>query len=248
MNKEQVKTFADNAKIQATDACMISRCVDGRYEGLENFPVIAKPGGDVGDVMTALAAINLLDSDASTEEVLKIVVDAVGGTDKFNFHTDNHAEQDQLGAGQGCGHIKLAKQNAEAYGLKQDQIDLVVSKLPELKHQGAHQEVLHGDHAEQAVVVVDSENYGLKPLVHGADGTVVEAFIYQKTLHNKQLDKLALEMAAQLFGDGSKTIEQVRESLTKGFNIQLTETLSRLANGLPVYEVHIDNQGVVTVK
>ncbi len=41
-----------------------------------------------------------------------------------------------------------------------------MARLSEMVEQNKDvQVVLHGDHAEQAVIVVDSKQYGLKPLI-----------------------------------------------------------------------------------
>ncbi len=89
MTPEQLTAFVDANKIVISDANKISRCVDGRYEGIENFPVIAKPGGDAGDMMAAFGALNVLDVSLDGQAILNAVAEVAGGIQKIQFHTDD---------------------------------------------------------------------------------------------------------------------------------------------------------------
>lgn len=249
MNDEQVVQFAEAARIPLAVDNLISRCVDGRYENIEQFPVVAKPGGDAGDALIAFGAMNILDRDLDHAAVFEAVIRAVGGKEKFNFHTDEHAENDGALAGMGCGHIKHAKNDPNAYGVKAEQINYIFEQLPILISQGANQEVLQGAHAEQAVVVVHSEYFGLKPLVRSEGGALLEAFIYQQTSHEKQLDSLARNLQ-EVFAVAGMVVEEpdIRKAIDDAFAKQLNETLQRLAKDLPVYTVSIDDQGKVELQ
>lgn len=245
MNLEEAQVFVEMNSQPLTDINQYSRCVDGRYEGVQNFPMAAKPGADVGDVMAAFGALNILNLTLPNETVLASVVSSIGGTEKFSFHTDDHAEPSQPGLG--CGHIKQALTDPVAYGVTQEQMNFIVEELPKLLEQGAHQEVLHGNHAEQAVVVVDSEKYGVLPLVRVGDN-LREAFVYHKTLHTKQLATISNALQEALAASGQVVEEfQIRKALDDAFGKQLGETLKRLANGLPVFTAMIDDEGAVSI-
>ena len=244
MNIEEAQIFVEMNSRQLEDTNIFSRCVDGRYELIENFPMIAKPGADAGDIMTAFGALNSLQLSLSNEAVLNTVITAIGGITRFRFHTDDHAELADLGAG--CGHLKQARLDPIAYGVTQEQINYIFSELPKLVEQGAVQEVLHGDHAEQAVIVIDSDTYGVTPLVR-LEPNIRSAFIYHKTLHAQQLDKIVKLLQEALATQGQAVEDYViRKALDDAFGKQLTETLKRLAQGLPVYTANIDAEGVVT--
>lgn len=245
MTAEQLENFVNSNKFSITDENKLARCVDGRYENLDNFPAIAKPGADGGDVMAAFGAINLLGKNLPNEKVLDAVLAAVGGPGKFCFHTDEHSEHDNAGTGMGCGHMKKAKLEPDAYGLKQEQIDFLFDQLPKLVESKAHQEVLKGDHEETAVVVVESDEYSLKPLLRTESG-VEEVFVYQKTLHEQQLDQITRNLQEAILETGEVVEEsEVATALRDSFATQLTATLSRLAAGLPVYHVKITSDDVV---
>ncbi|HEX3099685.1 MAG TPA: hypothetical protein VHQ41_01790 [Patescibacteria group bacterium] len=245
MNLNQVTEFVEASKIAITDANKFARCVDGRYENIVDMPLGAKPGGDVGDVIAAFGALNLLQKHLDPQVVIDTVLKLTDGANHFNFHTDTHADPSAIGLG--CGHLKQAKLDPVAYGLTQDQIDFLANALPGLLEQGAHQEVLQGDHAEQAVVVVDSEAYGVVPLLRNGED-LQEAFVYQKTLHGKQLDKLA-NLLQESLAAKAEVVESadVRKALDEAFGKQLTETLKRLADGLPVYVAKINAEGQVEI-
>lgn len=245
MNLDEAQTFVDMNSKSLTGTNKYARCVDGRYEGIEDMPMIAKPGGDVGDVMAAFGALNLLKLTLPPETVLNAVIQVAGGVEHFNFHTDDHAEPSEVGLG--CGHTKQAKLDPEAYGVTAEQMEFIVGQLPGLLEKGAHQEVLHGDHAEQAVIVVDSETHGVMPLIR-LGPTVREAFIYQKTIHTEQLDLVVRLLQEALAADGQVVEEQaLRTAIYDAFGKQLGETLKRLAKGLPVYTAMIDAEGVVSI-
>ncbi len=245
MNKEEAQAFIESNKRQITDVNNFSRCVDGRYEDIQNMPLGAKPGGDVGDVMAAFGALNLLQKELESQAVIDAVLKLTEGAKHFNFHTDTHADPSSVGLG--CGHFKQAKLDPIAYGVTQEQMDYLATALPGLVEQGAHQEVLQGDHAEQAVVVVDSEDYGVQPLLRDGD-ILKETFVYQKTLHSKQLDKLA-NLLQEILATKGEVVEStdIRKALDEAFGRQLTETLKRLAEGLPVYVAKISADGQVDI-
>jgi hypothetical protein len=245
MNLEEAQAFVEMSSKPLEDENKYSRCVDGRYENISNFPMIAKPGADAGDVMAAFGALNLLQINLPSEIVLNAVISAIGGVGKFNFHTDDHAEPTDIGYG--CGHIRQAKEDPAAYGVTQEQIDFIFNELPKLLEQGAHQEVLHGLHAEQAVIVVDSESYGVLPLLRIGEN-VREVFIYQKNLHRQQLDALSKLLQEAIAAQGQVVEDHaIRKALDDAFGKQLSETLKRLADGLPVYTAMIDSEGMVSI-
>lgn len=245
MNIEDAQAFVEMNSKELTDQNMHGRCISGRYESFENFPMIAKPGADAGDIMAAFGALNILQQSLPPETVLKAVLDVVGGASSFRFHTDDHTEPTDLGAG--CSHLILAKNSPETFGVTKEQMEFIFAQLPKLVEQGAQQEVLHGDHAEQAVIVIDSEHYGVSPLVR-LGPRVRSAFIYQKTLHTQQLDKLAKLLQEALATQGHPVEDfAIRKALDDAFGKQLAETLKRLAEGLPVFTANVDAEGVVTI-
>lgn len=245
MNIDEAKVFVEKNSRQLNDENRLARCVDGRYENIPNMPLISKPGADAGDLMVAFGALNILQTDLPKEDVMMSVLEVIGGVKNFRFHTDSHADSSTPGIG--CGHIKQAKTDPQSYGLKQQQIDFIFDQLPKLLGHGAVQEVLQGEHAEQAVIVVDSEINGVEPLWRDGEN-IREAFIYQKTLHSEQLQKLTKILQQKLAATGQVFEEQIiSKAIDEAFGKQLTETLNRLANGLPVYTAEINEVGEVVI-
>lgn len=241
MNPEQVELLVNTNKVLITDANRLRRCVDGRYENIDNMPMAATPGGDAGYVMAIHGAQNILQLDVPPQLAIDTVVETNGGADKFQFHTDSkHPE-----VGTGCGHLTKAQEDPQSYGLKQEQIDFLFEQLPKLLESGAHQEVLQGDHAETVVIVVDSSQYGLKPLLRTDDG-ILEAFVFQPTLNESFLDKLTKVLQQKLAGAGIAQEEHVlRKAIGDAFDKQLAATLKKLAPDLRVDHVQIDEHGLV---
>ena len=245
MNLDEAQTFVEMNNKLVSETNVGSRCIDGRYENISDIPLIAKPGGDVGDIMALFCALNFLKISLPNETILNIVVGFVGGAPHFNFDTDDRTEPADVGYG--CDHFKEAKLHPESYGITNEQIDFIGMQLPGLLEKGAHQEVLHGNHAEQAVIVVDSETHGISPLLRLGE-SLREAFVYQKTLHTKQLDTLANMLQEELAASG-QVVEQntLRAAVYDASAKQLTQTLKILASDLPVYTALIDSHGEVSI-
>jgi hypothetical protein len=247
MNLEVAQTFVEMNSRPITEANRSSRCIDGRYIETENCPLASKPGGDAGDLLAAFAALNILQIAVDPQIVLNAVLETVGGAANFQFHTDDHAGGVNGPAGLGCGHLKQAQNDPVSYGVTQHQVDFIFQSLPKLIEQGAHQEILHGEHQEQAVLVTNSQTHGVVPQVTLGQ-RVISAFVYQQSLHAEHLDKLAKVMQTTLAANGVTVEEpQLRQALDQALGKQISETLKRLAKGLPVYTVLIDSEGEVSV-
>ena len=183
MTLEQAEKFVHENLYKITEQNNFERCVDGRYNSEQELGAGAKPGGSAGDVLVAFATIKAMNLEVEPEYILKSVVNSLGGPEKFEFHTDQHAEHDHAGSGMGCGHLKHAKNDPESYGLSSEQTEFLFGKFDELKSEGAKQAVLEGDHEEKATIIIDSQDYSLKPMQIMPDGTKLEAFIYQSIQH-----------------------------------------------------------------
>lgn len=227
MSHGEVRDFVAGRACEVNGLRNVARCVDGRYEGNGDLPSLAKPGADVGDMMVSLAALEQLGlpvDDSIRGKVFDAVVGVVGGAEKFHFHTDDGSE----GLAAGCGHIREARLDPQAYGLSSADMAAIDRKLAELKGTGANEEVLLGSHGEQAVVVVDSPELHLSP---NDDGTQV--FVYQKKLDEERRAKVAEAVSSAVGVDSSALLAAMSAVSEK----QTGETLSRLAKGLPVYSV-----------
>ncbi len=247
MQKEDVIKFVETNKFPIVFQNMQSRCVDGRPADDENsdrIPAISKPGADIGDLIISLGALNKLNISVDPQIVMDTILQTYGGAFNIKFHTDSKAEGLDAGPGRGCGHINQAVQHPEDYNLTNDQTKYILNLLPELLQNGAKQVVLDGDHAEQAVLVIDSDYYGVRPY-----NSETQAFIYQKKLHEHQLDKLVIPLAKKVSESGYDVEPKVlRNAITEVFNQQLGATLSRIAQGLPIYNVSIPRSGEVRIQ
>lgn len=242
---DEAEIYVGMASVHLDSSAHLARCVDGRYKISKGVPVIAKAGADSGDVMILFGALNLLGKSLPNETVLQIVVDTVGGAQNFSWHTDDHADPAQ--PGMGCGHLSQALKDATAYGLNDEQMKFVMSQLPVLLQQGAHEEVLHGDHQETAVLDVTSDSYGLRAQVSVGD-KLWSVFSYHRTLHEAQLKHYAEVVTSKLNEVGeSVTLDEVAQAIAKARDLQLGETVKRLAGNLPKYSVNISSSGETSV-
>ncbi|QQS22763.1 hypothetical protein IPM19_03995 [bacterium] len=247
MNQEEAKQFVDSNKFPVQFTNLQSRCVDGRSPQKEDearIPAISKPGADIGDLIITLGALNKLEIKADPKMVLDTITETYGGPFNLKFHTDAHALEKGAGPGLGCGHINFATQHPEDYHLSEDQTEFILEQLPKLLDEGAKQIVLNGDHAEKAVLVIESDFYGVKP--NNGD---TQVFVYQKRLHEQQLGKLTKPLAYKLKASGQVVEEgSLRKAIDEVFHDQLGATLGRIAKGLPIFSVNIPQSGAVHVE
>ncbi len=245
MNLEQIRTFVEECGYPITEGDTRSCCVDGRVTESDAKTPAARPGGNAGDSMTAIGALRRLevaDIHSLYRKVFDTSVRVGGGPKQVWFHTDTHApnagEPEEIIA-RGCGHLRHAGNDPEAYGLVHEDMTAIFAYLVSLREQGATEVVLQGDHAESAVLVVDSDTIGVR---HG-DDTGQQAFVYHARLDEIFLTSLAVALAEipeiQYLG-----VETVLHALIQVSKQQRDETLSRLAKGSPIYSVA--NDGVVT--
>lgn len=239
MTPEVLENFIHHNKVTVTTANLLDRCVDGRYQygDTTDFAAIAKPGASAGDVVLAFGAVNRLQKQLPNQTILDTVVKSLGGIQNFMFHTDQKAVDAGKDHGMGCGHLRFARTEPDAYGVASDQMEFLFAKLPELLQQGASQIVLEGDHRETDVVVIDSEEFSLRPQ-RDINGQHEEVFVYQENLHANQLDTLA-KLLQEAYAEIGEVVEEsdIRLALDQAFAIQLGASLSRLANGYPVHRV-----------
>ncbi len=231
------------------DAQLECRCVDGRpFERGEKLSDVARAGGDAGYAMAACAALKLLEEErmvsipndmSRVQAVLDAAVKLAGGARYFHFHTDTHA--DPSVAGGGCGHMREAEKEPKAYGLSPDDMPTLRKSLASLLAGGTKQDVLHGDHNERAVFVIETPRFGMMPNAPDRKSS----FIYQKSLDKEKLAAFADILFDDLNLGHVNFIsrEKFREEIAAASDRQLGATLERLANGLPVFKVKENEKG-----
>jgi rhodanese-related sulfurtransferase len=264
-------------------------CVDGR----DDSGVMGTPGGDAGEFLLSLAALERVTGraldDTTMHTLLLRRLDAFG---RFYLHTDIHASNLLITALRadrrfdavlanvfqplewrrfmesppaavrpamlehmvqpqhiGCGHLRLALQQPERYGIRPKLIEAFLRSFLSLRWQG-HEEneiaVLPGGHAEGAVVNIVVEHevdaFSKIPLVSPmAEGS--QMFINHPQVSRFLRGQVARFLSRQgdrvaLGPGGEAELNAVLEELGA---VQLSHTLSSLAGALPIYEVRFDD-------
>lgn len=264
-------------------------CVDGR----DDSGVMGTPGGDAGEFLLSLAALERVTGRALDDTTLHTLLlrrlDAFG---RFYLHTDLHASNLLIAAMRadrrfdaplanvfqplewrrfmaspptavraamlehmvqpqhiGCGHLRLAMQHPERYGIRPRLIEAFFRSFLSLRWQG-HEDneiaVLPGGHAEGAVVNVVVEHevdaFSKIPLVSPmAEGS--QMFINHPQVSRFLRGQVARFLSRQgdrvtLGAGGEAELNAVLEELGA---VQLAHTLSSLAGSLPIYEVRFDD-------
>jgi len=270
-------------------------CVDGRDE----TGVIGTPGGDSGELLLGLAALErVTGSKLSSVQVQAIFTRRLETFGRFYLHGDIHAANalidsmrtdhrldaaiDKVRDSQtwrsffnappphvreailehmlnpkhvGCGHMRLAMLSPEVYGARRELVDSLLRCFYRSRWNGAVEteyEVLAGAHQEGAVVNIRVEDpvrsFSMIPLVSPtANGN--QMFVNHPQVSARQREELAHFLSLQSdVADVARTHAPILiEEIGQLAGIQLLETLTRLAPGLPIYDVEFGRQGTFHV-
>ena len=272
-------------------------CVDGR----DDSGVVGTPGGDAGEFLLALSAVERVTGraldDIAVSKLLRRRLDTFG---RFYLHTDvnggnalvkalradrrlaplleniSHThEWRRLMRGPpkeyravlldlfmqnpqalGCGHVRMSWQQAEAYGTRPLLIESFLRMFFTLRWNGAVEAeyvALGGGHREGAVlnVVVDGgvHSFTTLPLVSPSTGRQ-QMFVNHPQVSNFLRDELIEFIAQQddVVALTSGELEALHGEVASLGQQQLMATLTRLAAGLPIYQVRFGRSGDVGVE
>lgn len=251
LNLEEVQQLvAENRYKVTTDHKFTSRCIDGRYHNKKDLAPVGIPGADAGDLALIMATGNSYGFEVDLDKAYKTLAEMVGGEKNLQFHTDLHAKQETVLGG--CGHFKQMTINPKAYHLEKDQVEFVKKKFGQAKKKGAEEIVLHGEHMEEAVLLL-SGPYSVYPrfnLDTDEGNAEVEVFIYHQGLSHERYkilaEKLIKNKAVKLYNGLDH--EYLYQALSETAENHLMETAKRLAKGLPIYQVKFKDDGEFEVK
>ena len=274
LSVEQVRKLVgfNRYKVEA-EMRLVSRCIDGRYQNKfiklkvhkvhkddteTQLPPVAVPGADAGDLALIVATGNAYGFEVDINKAYKVLAEIVGGEKNLQFHTDSHAcPEDSVGAEEGpvlggCGHFKQMTLDPKAYHLEKDQVEAVKKKFSQAKKKGAEEVVLHGEHMEEAVLLL-SGPYSVYPRFKlGTDegSAGVEVFVYHQSLSHERYKilagKLIKNKAVKLYNGLDH--EYLYQALSETAENHLMETAKRLARGLPIYQVKFKDDEEFEVK
>lgn len=221
-----VKSHVQKMKVPADSTR--TKCVDGGYRGDEAVGAIAIPGGHLG-ISMALLGLGFSAKDAF--ELVFAFVSKDGNP--YCWHTDKH--EGHHGVVVGCGHCNAAIGKGEFYGVAgenvQELLDLV--RTAQNDRENMESVILDREHAEQAILVVTSTDYTVKPWDQEND---VQFFIYDKVRHLELLKRITDYLHEQ----GK---EVTYEALVDASEKQTNATLGLLGSskGKPIFTVDVSS-------
>ena len=144
----------------------------------------------------------------------------------------------------GSGHCSGALKDPARYNLGR-YAAFLKGYVEELASRGIKPEVLSGSHGEQAVMVIPEAEHG-KPVLTmpGTGKGGKQAFIFHQDDFFGALEALGEEIAQASGVSASELTRAIREA----GEAQLTATLERLADGLPMYHVVRAADGALTAE
>ena len=246
MSLEEAEKFVSSSLFEIKEGDLIlSSCVDGRYD--ENEARIAPRsfcGSDPGFlvlILGALKKINNFISEDLRKKAFNAVLDVLGGVENFKMHTDDYNLEN--GTIAGCGHMKLVKKDPEKYLISEEDVKSIFDYVDFLKNQGVKEVILKGPHNESAVFVIDDKKIGL--LHQSGD---LQVFVFHKALYEEFIKDLSekllnleeIKLQGISFEDLFKLLKETGE-------YQLTQTVNQLAQGLPNYEIKLE-EGKVKIE
>ncbi len=271
-------------------------CVDGRDE----TGVIGTPGGDSGEFLLALAAVEGVTGEKlSALQIRTLFARRMETFGRFYLHGDVHAGNALIKAIRadrrfdsaigaiseslewrqffvappvhvrellteymtdpahiGCGHLRLAMTTSEAYGVRPALVKEILRSFYRARWGGsvdAEYTVLPGGHEEGAVlnVRVDEElrSFTPVPLVSPTAGGSQMFVNHPQVSENLRRDLAHfLVRQSDAIEVSQPHFEPLMAEMSKLAELQLAATLSRLAKGLPVYDVVFGKQGAFHVE
>lgn len=252
LTKDDVYDLVQHNKFALEDRHRLeSRCIDGRYENDEaHMHALAIPGGTAGELALIYATANTYGFDLEPDRAFDVLTEIRGGVEYFSFHTDDHSGFDPEKGG--CGHMTQIRLHPEVYNLEKEDLEQIRKQIEKARKMGAKEMILHGQHMEGAVLLVQG-NYGVLPRFQVETDLGlrnIEIFIYHQSLANERYKALAqklIEKEAVTLYNGCDA-EYLYEAFLDVDENHLFETLNRLAVGLPLYEVQFAKDGTFNVE
>ncbi len=269
-------------------------CVDGR----DHVGVVGSPGGDAGEFVLALGALEgRIGRALSAEEVLVLLRRRVDTFGHFAFHTDTDAGNRLITAiradprtrdavagvsdplafrrffnrppedirealvelmvkpeHMGCGHLRLAMQQVQRWGVRDGLTQAVIRAALLLRWRGLEElefTPLTGAHSEGAVLNIRVQGrldaYSRVPLVSPSIGGH-QMFINHPDVTSFLRRQLAQWLAQQKDLFTVEDPDALFEAMEALHAQQLGATLHALAEGLPLYDVTVQPDGRSDVK
>lgn len=200
---QQVAAFAQKMRVAADNSK--TKCVDGGYRAGEAEGAVAFAGAHIG-VCMALVKLGISPADS-----FSIVYDyAKSAGQIFCWHTDTHEGH---GCVVGCGHFNASIGSSSHYGVESQSMTELLEIVRTAQEDRGDMEmvVLDREHAEQAILVVTSEDYTVKPWDQEDD---VQYFIYDKVRHLSLLEKVAAFAADRGFNVTAEALVTASEEHT----------------------------------
>ncbi|MBX3227815.1 MAG: rhodanese-like domain-containing protein [Labilithrix sp.] len=269
-------------------------CVDGR----DDSGVIGSPGGDAGEMLIGLRALEkTMLRDLTEDEVRTLLLRRLDVFGRFYMHTDiaaGNAMVKTLRADSrfvdalkdvnetlewrkfmaapppalrgalaehlltpshiGCGHLRLALTKAPEYDLRESLVTALLRGFHEKRWEGAPElelVALAGGHTERAVLLVRmagplhtfSRIPLVSPAVYGA-----QVFVHHPRVTSYLRKQLAHFLAAQHDICGPVDPEELHIAMERLGSVQLGQTLTALAKGLPIFEVTFQDEDKFEVR
>lgn len=214
-------------------------CIDGRREGAGTE--IVRPGGNPGGLMTMFAACRKLDIPVNHEQLFELYLQHVIGGDikNFGFHTDKSYQDGE--PGMGCGHLRLARETPEKYGLQPVDMQYLFRLLGEAIQNGATQEVLSGSHEEQAILIVHSNRWGIEANIQNGAETATQVFVYHSTFDGMRLINIG-NVIWEFLRPNNITPKIIGSTIREKAAMQLGVTAKSLAGELNTYHVRMRDE------
>lgn len=218
------------------------RCIDDRASNsLDRSRDIAIPGAGLGLVMDVLGAFTLLRRNGKHATLTP--EEAIGAVERalcaVYFHTDEKSVKNKGVACGGCGHCNSALIDPVKYLISENDAKYFfehgLSDIKErLKKWGVKPTVYTGSHNAHAVIVIESDNFGLPSV--GKSGEQV--YVYHKKFHELLLELIANELTSLLSSHSQGVSEkEFVDALHESARARLSVTLDKLASELPKFLV-----------
>lgn len=242
LSHDQAYSFVSgNSYTPSSAQKLLSRDIEGRYQNAPDMPAVTIPGGDIGEMAILLAASNIYGFHVDPELAFNIFVETVG-IENLSLTSPTSKQK--------TTYYEQLLGNFKEYNLDEDQIQLIEKLRKDVVKKGAKEVTFETESTEGALFMLKG-NKSLYPqyeLEIEDRNMRVSAYSFHAGLINERhaeiVKKLLEKNAVTLYDRLDENY--LIEVLSVTAEDHLFETMKRIAQGVPIFEVIFKDDNTFT--
>lgn len=239
----------------------LSRCFEAVYDNERNLPSLTLPGGDFFELALIFATANNYGFLVNREKTYQILIDYLGGEKNFHFHEEKSFQKNNISS-QGkksfissCIFMTDFFKKANVYNLNQEDLNFLIKKREDLLSKKKVILTNNKTVEESALLLVYGKKWSIYPysFINILEEEEKEVPVSVLVFHQSLVDQRHKELVEQLIKDKGVELypgcdeEYLYEVLSIEMENFLFEGLKEKYQGLPIFKIEFDEQGVFKV-